>query len=232
MLRVLLRQKLARLGYHLRGGLRPEFEAVYQRIFDRDLDRLGIANEFYPLNSAANYSLMYLVVRLLQTFDFEQVVELGAGQTTFLIDALVKGQVFRGSITTLEHDDTWRCLVQERVTHELTMTPLLDKPYRGGYDLSKVSIPSKIDLLLTDGPPAFDGRYLSRHSALPLLEKLNDSNFVIVVDDAERQGELKLVEQIGHTLKEKRIPYRMGVVAAAKCQIVIATGRYESAAFF
>ncbi len=232
MLKLFMRKHLVRLGNALRGGVRPEFEAVYQRIFDRDVERLGIANEFYPLNSAANYSLMYLVSRLLQTFAFAHVVELGAGQTTLLIDAFRKRGILTGSVVTLEHDEGWRKLVQEKVAHEVQMIPLSNSPYRGGYDLSKANIQPKIDLLLIDGPPAINGKYLSRHSALPLLEMLDQDGFVIVIDDAERQGELELVAQISAVLTKKGTKYRVGDLLAGKRQTVIAAGRFESAAFF
>lgn len=232
MLKSLLRQQLVRLGKVLQNGVRPELEAVYQSIFDRDLEKLAIRNEFYPLGAAANYSLMYLVSRALQTFSFEQVVELGAGQTTFLIDAFKKRNIFTGAVLTLEHDEGWRTIVQEKVSHEVQKVPLSNNPYPGGYDLSDAIIPAKIDLLLIDGPPAIGGKYLSRHSALPLLNRINQEDFVIIVDDAERRGELQLVERIKAALSSKGVKYRTGDLLAAKRQTVIAGGKFEIAAFF
>ncbi|SCB26913.1 hypothetical protein GA0061098_1004206 [Bradyrhizobium shewense] len=226
------RKQLSRLGTALRGGVRPEFEAVYQRIFDRDIERLGIVNDFYPVSSAANYSLMYLISRLVQSFQFQQIVELGAGQTTLLIDAFKKRGIFDGSAITVEHDNFWRNFIQEKVGHELKLVPLSGSAYAGGYDFAKVEIPSKIELLLIDGPPAFGSRYLSRHSALPLVELLNHNGFVIVIDDAERRGESELAKRIADVLSKKHLNYRIGDVLAAKRQTVIASGKFESAAFF
>lgn len=232
LLNVLVRKQLSRLGNGLRGGVRPEFESVYQRIFDRDLERLGIANDYYPLGSAANYSLMYLVSRLIQSFAFQQIVELGAGQTTLLINALKKSGIFNGSGITIEHDKFWREFVQEKVEHELKLVRLSDNPYPGGYDLSGIDIPSKIEFLLIDGPPASDEKYLSRHSALPLLESLSQDGFVIVIDDAERPGEAALAERIAATLAKKGIGCRIGDVVASKRQTIIASGMFESASFY
>ncbi|MCK1675308.1 hypothetical protein [Bradyrhizobium sp. 150] len=226
------RKQLTRLGSALRGGVRPELEAVYQRIFDRDIERLGIGNDFYPVSSAANYSLMYLVSRLLQNFKFRQIVELGAGQTTLLIDAFKKKTIFDGSATTIEHDKNWKDFIQERVGHELKLVPLSSSHYVGGYDLTSLEISSKIDFLLIDGPPASGTGYLSRHSALPFVEQLNENGFVVVIDDAERRGESELAKRIADILHSKHIDFRVGDVLAAKRQTVFASGVFESAAFF
>lgn len=230
--KLLAHKQLRRLGTALQGGVRPELEAVYQRIFDRDIERLGVANEFYPVGSASNYGLMYLITRLIQSFRFRKIVELGAGQTTILLDAFKRCGIFEGTAITVEHDEFWKDFIQAKVGHELKLTPLSNTRFTGGYDFANVSIPSEIELLLIDGPPAAGAEYLSRLSALPLVDLLNESGFVIVVDDAERPGESELVERIGEVLRGKNLNYRIGEVIAAKRQTVIGSGKFESAAFF
>ena len=49
------------------GGLdptNPGLEAVYQRIFERDLERIGAENKYYPVGTAANYGLLYVLLRV------------------------------------------------------------------------------------------------------------------------------------------------------------------------
>jgi len=64
-------------------------ESVYQEIVQRELNRWKIEDNFYPVGGAANYSLFYIILRTVADFPLKKVVELGAGQTSLLLDALV-----------------------------------------------------------------------------------------------------------------------------------------------
>jgi hypothetical protein len=233
----LTRQQLIRVDRGLRGGVKPELEAVYQNIFNRDLAALSIEDTFYPLNSAANYSLLYLVLRSARELNIRSVVELGAGQTTILIDALRKKGVLKGSALTIEHDDAWAQRIGQLVSHPILNVRLVERqdgPYRyKGYDLSTLKTSAPIDLLLIDGPVAGDEeRMHSRHGALPLLDRLDPEGFILILDDAERDGEAELVERVREYLLKKNIKFASGQSDAAKRQVLFATGRMMSSAFF
>ncbi|MGY3038082.1 hypothetical protein ACVIIV_007252 [Bradyrhizobium sp. USDA 4354] len=233
----LTRKYLSYFGGALRGTTRPELEAVYQHIFTRDVARIGIQDEFYPVGAAANYSFLYLILRATRSLKFQSILELGAGQTTLLLNALRAAGVVSGEINTIEHDTLWGNSVGNLVTHKVQCLPLVERtdgPYRyKGYDLRAAAIPDLIDLLLIDGPVAWqkDRRY-SRHGALPLLDRLDREGFVIVVDDAEREGESALVERIRDWLLREKISFQYTRVSAAKCQAVFASGKFSEVAFY
>jgi hypothetical protein len=216
---------------------RPSQEAVYQRIFDRDLESLGLQNFYYPVGFAANYGLLYIILRAAKTFTFRQVVELGAGQTTLLIDALRRAGILKADALTIEHDQNWATQIQASVSHSVLRVGLVNSKdtYANyeGYDLDAIAIPSDIDLLIIDGPPAGDAnKKYARHSAMRLLDNLDPNGFLIIVDDCERVGEVALVERIDKYLRTKDFEFCRGTVAAAKMQSIFAARRLLGAAFF
>lgn len=233
----MLRDQVARVDSVVRGGVQPEREVIYQNIFDRDLSALSVKNNFYPLNAAANYSLLYLVLRSAIELDLRSIVELGAGQSSLLIDALRKRRTLNAGALTIEHDPEWGARIATAVDHEVAIVPLVSrsdgKHNYEWYDLSAINLPTKIDFLLIDGPLGWGkGRLFARHGAIPLLDHLDPDGFVVIVDDAERAGEGALAHRICGSLKAKGVKYRSGSVFASKRQEVIASGRMLSAAFY
>jgi hypothetical protein len=232
------RQQITRVGRTLNDNdLAPEREPVYQAIVDRDLHTLGIENRYYPLSGAANYSLLYLLLRSAQEFDIKRLVELGAGQTSLLIESLSQRGLLRGSRLTIEHDPSWAERIGQLITHEIMTVPLTsrnDAPraYRG-YDLESIADPENIDFLLIDGPPAFQSEQtFARFGVLALLKFLDPAGYVIIVDDAERTGERLLVTRIEQELAARGDNIKKAEIRATKKQVVLASGRFEAAAYF
>ena len=50
----------------------PAMEGVYQQLVQRDLSRLQIGNDFYPLAGAANYGLLYVLLRAICNFHLKK----------------------------------------------------------------------------------------------------------------------------------------------------------------
>jgi hypothetical protein len=233
-----VRRLLARFGRALRSDeVRPENEAVYQTIVDRDLSRLSISNRFYPLGGAANYGLLYIILRAAQEFEIRSLIELGAGQTSILVDKLAESGVLSGLQLTLEHDPDWAQKIGKLVGHQILRVPLAPrydapKAYRG-YDLRSITCPDRIDFLVIDGPPAAESdQIFSRWGALPLLQFLDPEGYAIVVDDAEREGERLLIARIREALAQRGDNFQTTEIRAAKKQVIFASGRMKAAAYF
>jgi hypothetical protein len=59
-----------------------------------------------------------------------------------------------------------------------------------------VSALGKIDLLLVDGPPAFEREdTLARYPALPMFTKALTEDCTVVLDDIERRGERRVIKR-------------------------------------
>lgn len=128
-----------------------------------------------------------------------QIVECGSGVSTVLLARLLRER-HAGSLVALEHDRRWAALVQEQLKREFldTIARVLHAPLHGEppwYAPAGLrEIPDDIDLLIVDGPPAYDhGHGTRREPALPrFAERLVDSAMVIL-DDIDRPGERQVV---------------------------------------
>jgi predicted O-methyltransferase YrrM len=131
------------------------------------------------------------------------ILELGSGVSSVITGYLLK-EMGKGRIITLEHDKKYADITSEHIkSHNLQKyvrviyTPL--KSYKYGnrnwlwYDKSKLKNMGSIDMLIIDGPPG-SLQKLSRYPALPLLKKHLGPKTVIILDDAKRADEKRIVE--------------------------------------
>jgi len=208
-------------------------ESVYQHAFMRDLDTVGIPHTFHPFGGAANYSLLYLLLRILRECGPDRVLDLGAGQSSLLIDAAAKAGVFDGRTVTVETDADWQAHIRERVAHEVIHTDIADATVEGrrcrafAHDFAPEE---RFGLILIDAPHG--SRRYSRFGALKYLDHVDRERCVIVIDDANRAGELQTARTLAALLKERGIAFRSKTTKSNKHQIVFGIGEYSHAAFF
>src|SRR5882757_7659812 len=79
---------------------KPAMEPVYQYLVARDLARLGIEDDFYPVGFAASYGLFYAILRIAQEYKPRNVLDVGAGQSSVLWSRL-REKGFVGNVVTL-----------------------------------------------------------------------------------------------------------------------------------
>lgn len=175
------------------------------------------------------------------------IVECGGGMSTIYIAALLR-QVGKGHLITVEHDLEWLELVQEWLQSQglqdyvtLVGAPLVESPLalkqNLWYDATVVrealnayaqanaaqlgdNKPFQIDLLLVDGPPAYQaGKELARYPAVPFFQEFFAKQVVVVLDDFQRAGEQEILKRWEATLKIPFVGYRIdGGVAIAKTE--------------
>jgi predicted O-methyltransferase YrrM len=133
------------------------------------------------------------------------VVECGSGFSTLTLARLL--HVRGGRLLSLEHDQAWAGRVRSNLaaaglaeTAQVVLAPL--EPHSLARDdllwygeRALRSLPPRIDLLLVDGPPAFEPEIeLSRYPALPALAERLAPDATVVLDDIDRRGELQILE--------------------------------------
>jgi hypothetical protein len=216
----------------------PELESVYRDLFIRDIAKVGMDDVYYPVGHAANYSLLYLVMRCVQELKFTEVLELGAGQTTILLDQAKRALAAGYRVRTIEHDPLWAKRMSELVGHEIVRADLSPIAIGGRkinyYDRDAIAVGNrKYDLIIVDGPPAFAPtmRY-DRTGVATIVECHLAHEFVIVFDDAERDGEIEAISSCRRLLEYRGIPFLEGQVSGFKRQHVFATPAHAKAAFF
>ena len=208
-------------------------EPVYQHLFGRELRRLGIEDDFHPVGGAANYSLLYLLLRIAEEMRPASVLDVGAGQSSRLWDRL-RGVGLVGSVLTLEDDASWGERIGAQVSHPVLVTPLRRAGVEGvsvdTYDWDAVRARGPFELVLIDGPRGVPRH--SRRGVLSLLTPETPADFALVMDDASRFGERQTVGAVHRRLAQLGRPYQAGVTSAADAQIVFGLGRFAPAAFF
>jgi hypothetical protein len=228
----------------LRRGKEPEnairtaagMEPVYRDLFLREIGRCGVPDTFYPVGPAANHSFMYFVARVLQDHRFTDVLDLGAGQVSILIDR-IRQKTGNFTVRTVEHDPFWAEKISSQVSHEVICAPLAARRVHEHqirwYDLPPSVWRQPVDLLIVDGPPAHDGdiRY-ARIGALDIAAAVLQKDFVVVVDDSERAGEQALIRMLKALFQQRGIAFSSNTLHAYKCQTILAAGQYRDAVYY
>ena len=208
-------------------------EVVYQQLVHRDLERLNIRAPFYPVRSAANYGLFYLLLRLVQELPQLRILELGAGQSTILLDRLVASHSLQ--CTTLESDPEWFSRISDQVKSARVLNAPLEQRVVNrracsAYDPAVLDAGARFNVLVVDGPRKNHRR--SRWGCLELIEDRLEEEFLVVFDDAERRGEQQTIAEALKLLERKGCNYATSQVRAANSQFLIATGRFRTALYF
>lgn len=166
-----------------------------------ELSRLDIG--FHPWTSAAlRPSAMLQVIADITINRRNFVVELGSGLSTLYIARVLAES--GGHLVAVEDDAEWRIIVgsmlaRAGLTASVTLVdaPLQPCPHAldglDWYDTAGVTAAigdRPIDLLLVDGPKAFDApRRRARFPAWPVLGPMMAPRAAIALDDANRPGE-------------------------------------------
>ena len=176
----------------------------------------------YPVASAANATLLYLLYRCAMETPVRSILEIGAGQSTLLLDAVSQK---RGDleIVTLETDASWAERTQARVRHRVAHSSIAGDAYA---DLSALGA-RKFDLVLVDGPHGTSRR--SRATSLPILRSNLAQDHIVVFDDAERRGEQETAAECMETITPAS---HWRTIQGAKAQFVIYTDRFGAVAHF
>lgn len=208
-------------------------EIIFQNLVHRALDRLEIDEPLYPLRSAAGYSYLYLLIRLVEDLPVTRVLELGCGQSTLLLDRLGNRS---GPLecVALEHDQAWLDRIRPRVSTRLVHAPLVDREVLGHvtrtYETGALADEGAFDVLLVDGPRG--SRRRSRWGCLELMETHLGEDFLIIIDDAERRGELETIGRALKLLDQRGRRYGSRFIRSVNSQFLIAGGRFTPALYF
>jgi predicted O-methyltransferase YrrM len=207
-------------------------EIVYQSLVHRDLDRLEINEPFYPLRSSATYSYLYLLLRAAQELGELRILELGAGQSTVLLDRLA--EKFPLQCTTLEHDADWVDRIGGRVRQRVLHAPLVARTIHGHtsdvYDSGVLEQGQRFNVILVDGPRS--SRRRSRWGALEFVQNWLEPEFLILFDDAERRGELQTIGSALQMLDARDCRYGSQLTRSINSQFLIATEGFQAALYF
>ena len=211
----------------------PGLEGSYRHLFLRELAKLGEEDIYFPVGGAANYSLLYLILRIATRLKPPSVLDVGCGQSTRLWDRM-RAAGLVGRVRTLESDEAWAAEIGPCVSHPILVSKLRPmETVRGTvdtYDWAEARSCGPFAVIGVDGPRGQPRR--SRAGVLALLDASLPQDFVLFMDDAERPGEQETIGLIHDRLTAMRRDYSASAIRAAKTQVVFAAGAYREAAFY
>jgi len=198
----------------------------------RWLDEVAI----YPGRWAVNYSMLYLLVRILQLYKPGKIIEFGLGESSKIISKFIENELHNSKHLIIEESKEWIENFVSRFSlsqnSEIMYLELVRKKIRGFnvncYKDIKEKIDEIFDLYIIDGPTAL--RHYSRYDICRLAEKFSsDDEFIIIMDDYNRRGEKNTVRDLLRILKKQDITFHTWEYDGSKSQFLIATNKYRYA---
>lgn len=185
---------------------------------------------FSPGRWAVGYQYLYAVYRILNAVKPKKILELGLGQSTKLLSQYAKANKDVKHIV-VEHDQEWIDFYKkENEVSENTEILKLEREYRKYKNDDKVLAfknfkeilqGKKFDFISIDAPLGANAKIYARIDVLEILPECLEEDFVIVIDDYNRNGEKKTVYEIEQILKRSDISYAKGIYYGEKqCMII------------
>jgi len=220
-------------------------ESLYSNIFrDTISESTWLINKKFSLHyGAANYSFLYVLYRILDELRPINILEFGLGQTTKLTTEYINNTEYGKSLTVIDDDQEWienfskKLNINDSISinkvdiEEFTFDSSINRRY-ALKDLRKHlgGGVNKFDLIIIDGPVGFNQSY-PRSNILDIVDNLDDE-FIIIMDDHERDGERNITQNLLKIFEEKGIKYHQLMLFGIKEQLVIGTEKYKSLAWF
>lgn len=188
------------------------------------------ALEKLPLNIgrwAGNYSFFYVLNRIMNDYNPKSIVEFGLGESTKFISTCIKDDPSVNHVI-IEHDPDWIKNFEGRFDlrseSKIEQFNLVQKQYKnkeyGGYEGIEKLSESKFNLYILDGP--FRSQHYSRIDIIHTLEALTATDeFIIIIDDFERNGEQETAKEVLELFKSKSIATHTGEYKGYNRQLVI-----------
>jgi hypothetical protein len=195
-----------------------------------------------PLNIgrwAGNYSFFYVLNRILNDYKPKAILELGLGESTKFISTYLDHYLVDTKHLVIEQDENWKNIFMERFSlsprTEIVICPLEKLVVKGfetnSYQNFSSEVNKNFDLYLVDGP--FGSSRYSRYDIMSIADGFKPQDqFVIIMDDYNRQGEKDTVADLFALFKQKNITLFHNIYSGNKSVFVIATEKYKYATSF
>lgn len=207
-------------------------EAVWAEIFNNTIaESAWLKNKtFSPGRWAVDYPALYVMYRILNETKPQKLLEIGLGQSTRMIGQYAAAFP-QARHTLVEHDASWIDFFQRdfplSANTKVLRLDLEMKPFRHaaavrsfhGFDAALAG--KRFDFIFVDAPLGSDMREFARVDVLFLLPACLESNFVIMIHDAERAGETATVNAVQSCLREHGIAYVFGRYRGMKDTVVL-----------
>lgn len=207
-------------------------ENEWAAIFNNTIYNSSWLNDrsFSPGRWAVGYQFLYVMYRILNEVKPKSILELGLGQSTRMIAQYVRASSDVNHYV-VEHDPGWieffsnNFAVPESTT--IVQLPWDFRPYKEAervrcYKDFAANFKDKVfDFISIDGPLGGDMHQYARIDTLSIVPESLAENFVIMIDDTERSGEIGMIAELLAKLDAAGIKYKVGRYRGEKQATVI-----------
>lgn len=211
-------------------------ELIWASVFYDSIKGIkGVEN--LPLNIgrwAGGYPFFYVLNRILKDYQPKKILEFGLGESSKFISTYLQHHLLESEHIIIEQDGKWKVNFQTNFVlsprSDVYELPLIKKKYKefeyNGYENIENTIVTKFDLYIVDGP--FGSHNYSRFDIVGLADILsNQDEFILIMDDYNRNGEKETVEVLLSLLKSKNVNIYTAKYSGVKSLFVIATEKYK-----
>lgn len=195
----------------------------------------------YIGNWAGNYTMFYVLNRVLAQYKPANILELGLGETSKFINTYLKNYL-QGRHHVVEHDEKWLDFVTGDFLFSADTTIWLNEMITNvgeghpvnmyGPKLIDTINGDKYDLYLVDGP--IGSKHKSRYDIVNIAKETIEKGdeFIMILDDNERPGEQETRAELLEVLESKGIKVYTAEYIGLKTVFVIGTEAYKYVATF
>ena len=209
-------------------------EAVWAEIYNSTITKSRWLKDkaFSPGRWAVGYPYLYVIYRILNEVQPQNILELGLGQSTKMIGQYTS--YYKGvHHQVVEHDPEWIDFFNKNYSlSERTKLIQLNREFVSYKEAEKVRVfkdfyqtfkGQKFDFISIDAPLGGDMKEYARIDVLQMIPTCLAEDFIIMIDDCERSGEAHTVMEMERVLQENQILYKKGKYSGKKDCIVIAS---------
>lgn len=211
---------------------RSSEENVWANVFNNTTEGSWWLKErnFSPGRWAVGYQYLYVMFRILDEAKPKRILDIGLGQTSKMLSQYaaanddVQHIVIEDNAAWAEFFKSKNALSERTKIHllELATTQFRDcKSIRSYEGFAETLANQKFDFISIDAPIGSDNPKYSRVDILKILPDCLNSDFAIMIDDFERDGERRTFYAIKDLLTQSGIPcHTTGYIGANKLGLI------------
>ncbi len=222
------------LLHHIPNTRKNSEELVWAQIFNNTIAESSwlLNKSLSPGRWAVGYPGLYILYRIYNDIKPKQILEFGLGESSKLLIQYHKA--FDSKITIVEHNQEWInffSIANYNVSSFTKVLPLTEKKIQGKQtrtyaNLETIYQKQHYDVIVIDGP--YGSISFSRSQIIDLVE--NDclkEEFIIVMDDYDRKGEIETMDKVEDLLRKKGIEFKTGIYEGQKKTYILCTQAYQ-----
>jgi len=188
---------------------------------------------------AGNYAFFYVLNRIMHDYKPKRIIEFGLGESTKFVSTCIIGLNYNCKHVVLEQNENWKTYFETNFKLQKNTTllhsPIERKEVNGHHMILYKNLQNDIDfeadLYIVDGPHGSER--FSRYDICFLAQKFNkESEFIIMMDDCQRQGEQDTFLALENIFKEKEITYFKASYSGVKTVNLIVSSKYQYSTTF